>query len=92
MTHVPFWVHAAVRLVERFAADGESLAGDLAEEHGRGRSGLWVWWQAVGALVTTAWPAPPLEIRPLTLVHAQPDEASWAPPSPAPPRPSPLLP
>ena len=75
MTHIPIWVHAAVRLVEWFAADGESLAGDLAEEYGRGRSGLWVWWQAAGALVTTAWPAPPLEIRPLTLVDAQPDDA-----------------
>lgn len=75
MTSNAFWVQAAVRLVERFAADGESLAGDLLEEHGRGRSALWVWRQAMGALVATAWPAAPLEIRPLTLVEAQPDDA-----------------
>lgn len=75
MSHDSFWVHAAVRLVERFAANGEALAGDLVEERQRGRSVPWVWSQALGALVATAWPAAPLEIRPLTLVAAQPDEA-----------------
>lgn len=75
MSHDSFWVHAAVRLVERFAANGESLAGDLVEERERGRSVPWVWWQALGALAATAWPAAPLEIRPLTLVDAQPDDA-----------------
>jgi hypothetical protein len=70
-----FWVRTAVRLVERFGANGETLAGDLLEERARGRSAVWVWWQALGALVAVVWPPPPLEIRPLTLVEAQPDEA-----------------
>lgn len=74
MSH-SFWVRAAVRLVERFAADGETLAGDLLEERGHGRSAVWVCWQALGALVAVVWPPAPLEIRPLTLVEAQPDEA-----------------
>lgn len=70
-----FCVRAAVRLVERFAPDGETLAGDLLKERGRGRSAVWVWWQALGALAVVVWPSAPLEIRPLTLVEAQPDEA-----------------
>lgn len=70
-----FWVSAAVRLVERFAPDGETIAGDLLEERSHGRSALWVWWQALGALIAVVWPTPPLEIRPLTLVEAQPDDA-----------------
>ncbi|MEZ5419229.1 MAG: hypothetical protein R2708_18085 [Vicinamibacterales bacterium] len=41
-------VRAAVGLVERFVPDGEALAGDLVEEHGRGRSAFWVWQQAFG--------------------------------------------
>lgn len=68
-------VHVAVRLVERFAPDGDALAGDLLEEHANGRSAVWVWWQALGALVVIVWPSAPSEIRPLTLVEAQPDEA-----------------
>lgn len=75
MTSNSFWVRAAVRLVERFAADGETLAGDLLEERRHGRSAVWVWWQALGALVAVVWAPAPLEIRPLTLVEAQPDEA-----------------
>jgi hypothetical protein len=75
MTDNTFWVRAAVRLVERFAPDGQSLAGDLLEERGRGRSVAWVWWQALGALVAVVWPAAPNEIRPLRLVEAQPDDA-----------------
>lgn len=70
-----FWVRAAIRLVERFAPEGEALAGDLLEERGNGRSAVWVWWQALGALATVVWPSAPLEIRPLTLVEAQPDDA-----------------
>lgn len=75
MMNSTFWVHAAVRLVERFAPDGDALAGDLLEEHGNGRSAVWVWWQALGALVAVVWPSAPSEIRPLTLVEAQPDDA-----------------
>jgi hypothetical protein len=70
-----FWVRAAVRLVERVAPDGEALAGDLLEERAHGRSAVWVWWQALGALTAVVWPSSPLEIRPLKLVEAQPDEA-----------------
>jgi len=70
-----FWVSAAVRLVERFALDGETIAGDLLEERAQGRSALWVWRQALGALIAAVWPSAPLEIRPLTLVEAQPDDA-----------------
>lgn len=75
MTNHTGWVRAAVRLVERLVPDGESLAGDLLEEHGRGRSAIWVWWQTLGALLAVVWPAAPSEIRPLTLVDAQPDDA-----------------
>jgi len=75
MTNDTFWMHAAVWLVERFVPDGDTLAGDLFEERRNGRSVLWVWWQALGALVTVVWPAAPVEIRPLTLVEAQPDDA-----------------
>lgn len=75
MTRSDFLAHAAVRLVERFATDGEALAGDLLEEHANGRSALWVWWQALGALAAVVRPAAPSEIRPLTLVEAQPAEA-----------------
>jgi hypothetical protein len=75
MTNHTFWVRAAVGLVERFASDGPCLAGDLLEEHGRGRSVAWVWWQALGALVAVVWPSAPSEIRPLRLVEAQPDDA-----------------
>lgn len=70
-----FWVNAAVRLVDRFVPGGESLAGDLLEERRHGRSVVWVWWQALGALVALVWPSSPTEIRPLTLVEAQPDDA-----------------
>lgn len=69
------WIRAAVRLVERFAANGDTLAGDLLEEREHGRSVAWVWWQALGALVAVVRPPAPLDIRPLTLVEAQPDEA-----------------
>ncbi|MGE0815090.1 MAG: hypothetical protein AB7N65_11920 [Vicinamibacterales bacterium] len=75
MTSREFLVRAAVHLVERVAADGEVLAGDLLEERHRGRSVAWVWWQALGALRAVIWPAAPVEIRPLTLVEAQPDDA-----------------
>ncbi len=75
MTSSTFWVQAAVRLVERFTPDGEALAGDLLEEHANGRTAVWVWWQALGALVAVVWPSAPSEIRPLTLVEAQPAEA-----------------
>jgi len=68
-------VRAAVRLVARFAPDGDTLAGDLLEERRNGRSVVWVWWQALGAFVAVVWPPAPLEIRPLTLVEAQPDDA-----------------
>jgi hypothetical protein len=75
MTNPGFLVRTAVRLVERFAPEGDTLAGDLLEEHAHGRSAVWIWWQALGALAAVAWPSAPLEIRPLTLVEAQPDEA-----------------
>ncbi|MGD9902095.1 MAG: hypothetical protein AB7U83_01395 [Vicinamibacterales bacterium] len=75
MTSHGVWVRAAVRLVERFAPDGGTLAGDLLEERARGRSTVWVWRQAFGALVAVVWPPAPLDIRPLTLVAAQPDDA-----------------
>jgi hypothetical protein len=68
-------VRAAVRLVARFAPDGDTLAGDLLEERRNGRSVVWVWWQTLGAFVAVVWPPAPLEIRPLTLVEAQPDDA-----------------
>ena len=68
-------VRAAVGLVERFVPDGEALAGDLVEEHGRGRSAFWVWRQAFGAVAAMVWSSAPIEIRPLTLVEAQPDDA-----------------
>jgi len=75
MMSTTFWVNAAVRLVERFAPDGETLAGDLLEERGNGRSVVWVWWQALCALAAVVWPSAPVEIRPLTLVEAQPEDA-----------------
>lgn len=75
MTRTSIGIQLAVWVVARVAANGEALAGDLLEERGRGRSLAWVWWQVLGALVATVWPAPPLEIRPLTLVDAQPDDA-----------------
>jgi hypothetical protein len=75
MTNRTFLVRAAVWLVERFAPDGEAVAGDLLEERRHGRSVAWVWWQAAGALVAVVWPAAPTEIRPLTLVDAQPADA-----------------
>lgn len=74
MSHT-WLVLAAVRMVERWVPDGTSLAGDLLEERRNGRSVAWVYWQALGALLAVVWPAEPLEIRPLTLVAAQPDDA-----------------
>ena len=43
---------AARFLLERLAPPNESLVGDLAEAYRGGRSGLWYWRQAVGAIVT----------------------------------------
>lgn len=74
MSHTS-WVLAAARLVERWVPDGESLAGDLLEERRHGRSILWFYWQVFGALLGIVWSPAPLEIRPLTLVAAQPDDA-----------------
>lgn len=75
MTRTSIEIRLAVWVVVRFAANGDTIAGDLIEERRGGRSVAWVWWQVAGALVATVWPAPPLEIRPLTLVEAQPDDA-----------------
>jgi hypothetical protein len=43
---------AARFLLERLAPPNESLVGDLAEAYREGRSDLWYWRQAVGAIVT----------------------------------------
>ena len=43
---------AARFLLERLAPPNESLVGDLAEAYRGGRSDLWYWRQAVGAIVT----------------------------------------
>lgn len=68
-------LRAAIRLVERFVPDHESLAGDLVEEHGRGRSLTWVWSQTIWAVATAWWPSAPMEIRPLRLLDTQPADA-----------------
>jgi hypothetical protein len=44
-------------LLRFVASENEPLAGDLAEEWRRGRSGVWFWRQMLGALVVTAWAA-----------------------------------
>ena len=47
----------AIRLLHRFlsASSGESLAGDLLEEHRHGRSSAWVWRQVLGAIAIGTW-------------------------------------
>ncbi|MEW6322549.1 MAG: hypothetical protein AB1635_15855 [Acidobacteriota bacterium] len=64
----------ALWLLERFVADSEPLAGDLAEEHARGRSRAWVWRQVIGAFAAAAM-RPAGDIRPIRLLDAQPLEA-----------------
>jgi hypothetical protein len=53
-------------LLDRLASQhlSESLAGDLVEEHGCGRSRLWVWAQVLAAISIAAWQ----EIRTHTFV------------------------
>jgi hypothetical protein len=63
----------ALRLLEWLVPDGAPLAGDILEEHARGRSRLWVWWQVLGAIVVVTGPAG--DIRPIRLLDAQPVEA-----------------
>jgi hypothetical protein len=64
----------ALALLERAVSDNPALAGDLIEEFERGRSRLWFWWQLL-AVVATAPPREPDEIRPLRLVDLQPLDA-----------------
>ena len=64
----------ALRLLEWLVPDGAPLAGDLLEEHARGRSRWWVWRQVLGA-VLIAITGPAGDIRPLHLLDAQPVEA-----------------
>lgn len=64
----------ALLLLERLVPDPESLAGDILEEHARGRSRWWVWWQ-VACAIAAMLSGPAGDIRPLRLLDAQPLDA-----------------
>ncbi|MGE3273683.1 MAG: hypothetical protein AB7O67_01135 [Vicinamibacterales bacterium] len=64
----------ALWILDRVVPDAGPLAGDVAEEHARGRSRWWVWWQVAGAVVA-ALTGPAGDIRPLRLLEAQPLDA-----------------
>jgi hypothetical protein len=64
----------ALTLLEYFAPDSASLAGDLIEELERRRSYGWFWWQLLAAIATASF-VRSAEIRPLRLVDLQPTDA-----------------
>lgn len=64
----------ALALLDRVVPDSSPLAGDLTEEFHRGRSRAWFWWQVLAAVAIASLQRPD-EIRPLTLVELQPNDA-----------------